>query len=292
MKKLLLLAMWLCISAGCYAPLNNSGVSTTKAWLDIPAKKTDFDGKQYDSCYQFRLRFVPADAAARLDLRESCVDACCWRSDKEEVTLDFNKNFERDLKYYGRADRYTPEKITLRVSHSNLLNTTAVRVYPRGAVSANGTVKLKRKTVEDPARLAQIEAQARRLQAQRNARLADRQTEEAEALAREDDVLARKRAQTLLQRAEGAKIDRYFYEMDKSYKRKGYIFLLSERLYSSRPQPDGSYRVTCRAKIQSGTAVNSLQNRTVSCGVWKADLAAGTVSAQDGTARRIKMLQH
>lgn len=292
MKKALLLAALFAGLTGCYAPLNNSGVSTTKSWLDIPAKKTDFDGKQYDSCYQFRLHFVPADAAAQLDLRQACVDACCWRSDKEEVTLDFNKDFEKNLKYYGRADKYTPGKITLKVSHSNLLNTTSVKVTPRGAVNINGVVKLTRKTVEDPARLAQIENEARRLQTRRNAWLADRDMIENETpSAAYEDPAAQQRAQALVQRAEGTKIDRYFYDLDKTYKKKGYVFLVSQRLYSARALGENVYRVTCRAKVQSGANANSLKNRTVSCGVWNADLSAQTVSPQDGTARRIKTIR-
>lgn len=275
--------------AGCYTPLNNSGVATTKAWLDIPAKKTDFNGKQYDSCYQFRLRFSPQDAAADLDLRASCVDACCWRSDKEEVTLDFNKNFEKNLKYFGRADKYTPGQITLKVGHSSLLNTTSVKVSPRGAVSQNGTVKLKRQTVEDPVRLAQIENEARKLQARRNAWLADREIfEEQTPSAPAEDPAAQQRAQELVQRAEGTKIDRYFYELDKTYKKKGYVFLLSRRIYSARAVEENVYRVVCRAKVQSGARADNLKNRDVSCGVWRADLAAQTVAPQDGTARRIK----
>ena len=125
MKKALLLATVL-LTAGCYAPLNNSGVTTNKAWLDIAAKKTDFQGKQYDSCYQFRLKFAPQQAATQLDLQDTCISACCWRSDKEEVVLDLNKNFEKNLKLYGRAEKYSPAKITLKVTHSNLLNTSAV----------------------------------------------------------------------------------------------------------------------------------------------------------------------
>ncbi len=292
MKKILFLAILWGVAAGCYTPLNNSGVATTKAWLDIPAKKTDFDGKQFDSCYQFRLRFVPSDAEAALDLRESCIDACCWRSEKEEVILDFNKNFERDLKYYGRATRYTPGQITLKVGHSSLINTTGVRVFPRGAISSNGTVKLKAETVEDPVRLAQIENAARLLQVRRNARLADQRAaeEEEEAALFYDDPAVQQRAQALVQRQEGARIDRYFYNLNKTYRKKGYVFLLSQRLYSARPLGDYVYRVSCNAKVQSGTQAQHLQNRTVSCGVWRADLPKQTVSPMDGTARRIKAL--
>ncbi len=276
--------------AGCYTPLNNSGIATTKAWLDIPAKKTDFDGKQFDSCYQFRLHFVPAEADAALDRRDSCIDACCWRSDKGEVTLDFNKNFERDLKYYGRATKYTPGKITLKVSHSSLLNTTGVKVSPRGAISSNGTVKLKREIVEDPVRLAQIESAARLLQVRRNARLADQRTQEAEEAAAMayDDPAVKQRAQDLVQRREGAHIDHYFYNLNKTYNKKGYVFLLSERFYSAQPIEDFVFRVVCRAKVQTGTRADSLQERTISCGTWQSDLTAQTVSPLDSTARKIK----
>lgn len=284
MKKAFFLAIFFCMAAGCYAPLNNSGVSTTKAWLDIPAKKVDFEGKQYDSCYQFRLHFAPAEAANALDLQQSCIDSCCWRSDKEEIVLDFNKDFEKNLRLYGQAEKYTPGKITLRVSHSNLLNTTAVKVSPRGAVSQNGTVKLKKEVVQDAARLAQVQAENRRAQTRLNAWKAD-------LAALQDNVpdeAALSRAQDLVQKKEGARIDRYFYKLNKSYSRQGYIYLLSQRYYTARSAGENTYRVTCRAKVQSGATAEALTTRTVSCGVWTADLAAGKVTPQDSTARRIK----
>ena len=92
--------------AGCYTPLNNSGVATTKSWLEIESKKVDFNGNQYDSCYRFNVRFWPQEAVERIDLQTSCISTCCWRNDKEEVVLDFNKNFESDLALYGRARKY------------------------------------------------------------------------------------------------------------------------------------------------------------------------------------------
>ncbi len=289
MKKLFPLAITLCLAA-CYAPLNNSGVNTTKAWLDIPAKKTDFKGSQYDSCYQFRLHFVPAEAQAQLDLADACIDRCCWRSEKDEVVLDFNKNFERNLKFYGRAEKYTPGKITLKISHSNLVNTTGVKISPRGAISANGTVKLKVKTVEDQQRLAQLAQQSRSQQARYNALKADRNIPDADE---EAEVLSQgqKRAQELVQRREGTHIDRYFYELDKKYKQQGYVYIVGERFYAAALQADGNYRVSCRAYVQSGASATALRSRTVSCGVWIADLDRGTVAPQDGTARQIKVQQ-
>lgn len=287
MKKALLLAICL-YAAGCYAPLNNSGTATNKAWLEIPAKRTDFNGKQYDSCYQFRLHFVPAEAAAELDLQDACIDACCWRSDKEEVVLDFNRNFEQHLKFYGRAEKYTPGTITLKVGHSSLLNTTAVHVSPRGAIRANGTVKLKQKTVEDPARLAQLQAQSRRQAAYQNALHTDRQNAAAQTLQAEEELAGRRRAQELVQRTQGAGIDQYFYQLNQSYKQKGWVFFIGERAYQARQLADGTYRVTCRARVQTGTDADHLQSRTLSCGVWSVQPLTGTVSPQDGTARQIK----
>ncbi len=286
MKKLLPLAIFL--FAGCYAPLNNSGVSTNKAWLEIPAKKMAFDGKQYDSCYQFRVHFVPAEAQAALLGQKTCIDSCCWRSDQEEIVWDLNKDFEQNLHYYGRAEQYTPAQITLKITHSNLLNTTAVHVSPRGAISPNGTVKLKHKTVENPARLAQIEAQARQLQARHNALLADRQIDGNQDFTASQEMSLRKQAQDLVHRSQATVIDQYFYQVNLKYRQKGYIFLVSERIYKAAPLADGFYRVACYAKVQTGPAADQLSPRTISCGIWKADLTNTTVTAMDARARQIK----
>ncbi len=288
MKKCFLLAILLYLSA-CYAPLNNSGMATNKSWLEIPAKRTDFQGKAYDSCYQFKLRFIPQEADAELDLRETCLDSCCWMSEKTEVVLDFNKNFEKNLKFYGRANKYTPAKITLKMTHSNFLNTSAVHISPRGAISMNGTVKLKQETVEDPVRLAQIEEQARRLQAQHNARLADEEIERntvPEVLAQ--DPKGKEDAQELVQKTVGTQIDQYFYRINKEYQQKGYVFLISKRFYTAQLTVDGTYRVTCHAQTRTGTQADELKARTVSCGVWTADLHKNTVKPQDSLARQIK----
>ena len=284
MKNFILLAICLCLTA-CYAPLNNSGIATNKSWLEIPAKKTDFDGKQYDACYQFRLQFVPAEASAVLDLRQTCIDACCWRSEKEEIVLDFNKDFDKNLAFYGRAQKFTPDKITLKITHSNLLNISAVHVTPRGAIKANGLVKLKYKTVEDPARLAQIEEQARQEQTHLNALQADLQNQQ---FRQTQAQLRRRRAIELVQQTCATQIDQYFYLIDKDYRNKNYVFFVSQRLYEATPLPNGSYQVTCHAQIRSGADPQQLDNRSLSCGVWKADLSTQTVTAQDSVARKIK----
>lgn len=271
--------------AACYAPLNNSGMSTNKAWLEIPAKKTNFDGKPYDICYQFNLHIIPLEAQNQLDLQESCLSNCCWLSDKEEVVLDFNKNFEKDLAIYGQAQKYTPEKITLKFTHADWLNTAAVHISPRGAIKSDGTLKLKYQTVQDPVRLAQVQQENRRAQVLHNANEADRQI--SQSLTPSQTQQARQRALELLQRTEENRIDTHFYLLDKKHREKGHIFLISKRLYSNTAQADGTYQITCQALVQSGPDTTQLQNRTLSCGVWNVNLSEQTVSPKDSIARNI-----
>lgn len=287
MKKGLLGAIFLCSLSACYTPLNNSGVATTKRWLDIPAKKVDFDGKQYDSCYRFNLHFWPQDAQDTLNLQESCLSACCWRSDKETVTLDFNKNFERDLATLGRAKKYTPGVITLTVKHSNLLNTTKVTVSPQGAITANGLVKLKYKEYEDPARLAQISAQQRERQVRQNAaRIEQAQQQAALPVRTKNNHKDLNTAKKLAQAAAGGKIDAYFYQMDSTARQNGKLFMLSKRIFSPRTDGKGNYYVSCRAKAKTGYA-DALTNKTLSCGVWAVDLKTKNVTPDNTLARKI-----
>lgn len=287
MKKLIYGAIFLLALDACYTPLNNSGVATTKRWLDIPAKKTDFEGKQYDSCYQFNLRFWPQDAADTLDLRQSCISACCWRSDKETVTLDFNKNFDRDLAQTGRAKKYTPGKITLTVKHSNLLNTTKVSVEPKGAVTSDGLVKLKYKEYENPARLAQVAAEARKLQARRNAEQIEKLQQQPRGVSPSSNLKKElNKAQKLAKTQLSGVVDTYFYQMDKTARQNGQTFMISKRIFSAREDGTGNYYVTCRAKTKTGVP-GKLTDKTESCGVWKVDLHTGEVSPANSQARKI-----
>lgn len=292
MKKILCGAILTFCLAACYTPLNNSGVATTKPWLEIPAKKLDFDGKQYDSCYQFNIRIWPQEAAEQIDLAQACISDCCWRSDKEEVTLDFNKNFEADLAFYGRARKYSPGKVTFRVAHSNLVNTTKVTVSPTGTVNNKGLLKLSYKEYENPARLAQIEAASRRLQTRRNAYLIEQQQRQA-AQEQAKEAARQKAAQnaaarTLLLRRAGTQIDAYFYQMNKTYKKQGAIFLLSERILLADPlNTQGDYSVTCHAQARTGVDIKNLKASTFSCGTWRVSLEDGTVQAYDKKARQI-----
>lgn len=292
MKKTLCGAILIFLLGGCYTPLNNSGVATTKPWLEVSGKKTGFDGKQYDSCYRFNLRFWPQEAADNLDLKAACISACCWRSDTEEIVLDFNRNFDADMIIHGRARKYSPERITLQVSHSNLLNTTKVTVSPKGAVSNNGLVKLSYKEYENPARLAQI---AKNAQALANS-LAAAPAEERQAVKKRAAKTPKKSsapkaadtAKALVQRQAGAKIDRYFYQMDKTYKKQGAVFLLSERILHARAAAEPNvYTVSCQAKARTGIDVQNLRASTFSCGLWTVNVTTETVEPDDKRARLI-----
>ena len=293
MKKVILGAIVVCL-AGCYTPLNNSGVATTKPWIEIPAKRVDFDGKQYDSCVQFKLRFWPQEAVERLDLQAGCISACCWRSEQDEITLDFNKNFEDELLHYGVARKYTPGKITLKVTHSNLVNVTKVTTDPRGSIKNNGLVKLSYTTVRDEARLAQIEQELALQPEERepkvepshsqSARSAQPAVSQPKKVQQDADLL---RAKALAQRKVGVAIDNYFYSMNKTYRQQEAVFILSSRLFSAQRQPDGTYQVTCHAKARTGIDEKHLNLSNFPCGVWLVDLNTQLVLPDDKKARQI-----
>lgn len=319
MKKNAYFAIIFLLLSACYTPLNNSGVATTKPWLEIMGTKNDFGGKQYDSCYRFDIRFWPQEAADQIDLRDACISSCCWRTDKEEVTLDFNKNFEQNLAYYGRARKYSPEKITLKVSHANWLNTTKVSVSPQRSITNNGLIKLSYKEYENPTRLAQIRAQADYLQTRRQANLAEQAAMEEEfALRQTQRNAARKakknkravsaattaavaaspaqptvyspenEAKRLLQQEAGNKIDEYFYQMNKQYRQEGAVFLISDRFWQvSAGEEENEFLILCQAKARSGADLEHLRASTFPCGWWKVNPIELTVRPADKRAQEI-----
>ncbi len=297
MKKVLLGAIVIGL-AGCYTPMNNSGVATTKPWLEIPGKRVDYDGKQYDSCVRFNLRFWPQEAAERLDLQEACITACCWRSEKSEIVLDFNKKFDDEMEKYGHARKYSPDKITLKVTHSNLVNVTKVKAFPSGVIKNNGLVKLSYTDVEDERRMAQL-AQAREYRAQQayQPNLMPPAPSPVEQLQPRVSVApvatvpptqtGETLAKSILQRQAGAQIDAYFYQMNKTYLQQGAVFILSSRLLTARVQEDGTYLVTCHAKARTGIDQTHLNASDFPCGVWLVDVASQMVLPQDKKAKQI-----
>lgn len=305
MKKVLLGAI-VTMLAGCYTPMNNSGVATTKPWIEIPGKRVDFDGKQYDSCVQFNLNFWPQEAAERLDLQESCITACCWRSEKDEIVLDFNRKFDEEMEKYGHARKYSPDKITLKVTHSNLVNVTKVKATPQGSIKNSGLVKLSYKEVRDEERIAQL-AQQRAYRAEQIAQMEQEpqaslvepvvSSQSRQVVTRQQTMPVRPAvtvsqtgetlAKSILQQKFGAKIDTYFYQMNKTYRQKGALFMLSSRLFTARLQEDGTYLVTCHAKARTGIDEKHLNTSDFPCGVWLVDLATQMVFPYDTKAKQI-----
>ena len=301
MKKLLALAIGVLLSA-CYTPMNNSGVSTNKPWLDVSGTRLDFNGEQYDSCFQFRLHFWPPEVQERLDLKQACISACCWRSEQNEITLDFNKNFEKELWANGHARRYTPEKVTLKVTHSNFANYTKVTVLPQGAVANSGLLKLSYEEVENPARLAQLrQAKNNSQQTQQILQQAALQATAAAPVKTSPKKSTRKKttagkttvspeteqARALLQTQMGAQIDNYFYQMNKTYRNQGAVFILSDRLLPVTSYGNNLYLITCHAKARTGLDSSHLNAADFPCGKWLVDTAQNTVTPYDDKAKLI-----
>ena len=176
------------------------------------------------------------------------------------------------------------------MSHSNLVNTTKVTTDPKGAVSNSGLIKLTYKEYENPARLAQIASHARDLENSRQvvlnspAKTIPAQKRTAERPAPPDYA---ELAKALVHRQAGAKIDAYFYQMDKTYKKQGAVFLLSDRILHARAKADAEYTVSCLAKARTGIDARHLRASTFSCGTWSVNVTAQTVSPDDKRAQMI-----
>ncbi len=319
MKKYLALATLLFLSA-CYTPMNNSGVSTNKPWLDISGTRLDFKGEQYDSCFQFRLRFWPPELQERINLKDACISACCWRSEKNEVVLNLNQNFEKELRTKGRARRYATDQVTLKVTHSNFANYTKVSVEPRNAISRNGLLKVAYEEVENPARLVQLERQAALAaalapaattanssavvpsappQSKSKTNTAKKKTQKASASASAATAASQPaktapavsaetaQARAVLQAQMGTQIDDYFYQMNKTYSKQGAVFILSSRLLPVTSYGNGLYLITCHAKARTGIDEKHLNAADFPCGKWLVNTVRNTVTPHDDKAKRI-----
>lgn len=309
MKKSILLAISICMLAACYTPLSNSGVSTNKPWIDVSGTRLDFNGEQYDSCVKLNLRFWPQEAAERINLSKSCITACCWRSEQNEVVLDFNKDFEKELATKGRARKYTPGKVTLKITHSNFVNLTKVSVSPARAINNKGLLKLSYEEVEDPTRLAQLKQNQRNenysapvaltppgpspVQMITTTKTVTKPIVQSTLVSAPNTTLKPETspqadyAKGLLQQTYGTHIDTYFYQMNKTYRKQGAIFMISDRLLQTSAYGQGAYIVTCHAKARTGIEENNLKASDFSCGKWHVDIQKNAVTPYDTKAKSI-----
>ena len=95
-------------------------------------------------------------------------------------------------------------------------------------------------------------------------------------------------AKALVHRQAEAKIDSFFYQMDKNYKKQGALFLLSDRiLYSHKTETEGIWSVSCQARARTGLTTETLKASTFACGKWIVDLNQNTVTPEDKRAQMI-----
>jgi len=322
MKKVLTLAMF-CLLAGCYTPISNSGVMTNKPWLDVSTVRKDFDGQQYDSCVQFNIRFWPQEAAERINLTKSCISACCWRSEQNEIVLDFNKNFEEELAAKGRARKYSPRRVTLKVTHSNFVNLTKVKVTPQGAINNKGLLKLTYQEVTGPVlqvpppqeeqefdveadehqipvfpsetktKKAVASSKKKRKRTTSSAKTAGTaktaaiKTNAEESEEKTENLSESERAKRILQEQEGTQIDSYFYQMNRNYRDQGAVFILSGRLLQASTYGNGIYLINCHAKARTGVDGEHLNASDFPCGKWLVDVSKELITPYDTKARII-----
>ncbi len=280
--------------AGCATNLQYASDSTSnKNWLEIVSSKKDFEGKMYDACYKFNLSFWPQAAAARLKNAHNCTEQCCWKSERDEVEINFNEGLEDELAKYGRAYKYTPEKVKIKVKYASVLDLMNATATP-GVIDRNGYIKLKYVEVTDSPRLKEVNAasklaaeQAAQKEAQFKERLA---ALEAREQAESDQLTSdynKRLSVNYTRRFYGYKIDRYLAGLDEAQRAKGLILLFDNREWKSVKEPSGTHAVSCYAPGRLGKTQSSLKSVTIECGLWQADLNEQTVKPYDSLARQI-----
>ena len=281
------------LAAACGNPLTfDSAYASNKNWLVVDTDRKDWQGNQTDSCYRLILKFLPQSAAARA-AQMPCVSQCCWRSEVPELTLDLNAGFKSDLAENGVARIYTPGQIKIKIKYSSFLGLISAGVTPAGAISRDGTVKLKFKEKTDPAAQARLAAQA----------AAQKQTADAQAYAARQNAAeqaARDAAETrrlmfqakkdrsvdLVKKKYGKAIDDFLYRLDLAQRKKGNILINADKAWNAEPQENG-FMVTCVSKSKLGKTQNAMKDYPIDCGEWFVDLNTSQTQAYDARADKI-----
>ncbi|WP_424245997.1 ribosomal protein S6E (S10) [Elusimicrobium posterum] len=293
-KTLLIAAVLAC---GCQTSNHvtfDSSYTSNKNWLEIVSDKKDFEGKQVDSCYKLNLKFLPEEAQKRVATDFNCITRCCWRSDTPELTINLNYGLEDELYKYGRALKYSPEKITVKVKYAKLLNTNTASVTPSGAIDRNGRVKLKYTEVTDTARLKVLEERELGRQEAASAAAITSSIRNAEAQRLEEQRIAQmsmhynfKQSIDYVKLFRGQDIDNYLMALDKEQESKGYVLLLGPKNWEVQEKGAGVYGVNCTLNAQRGKTQNTMKPYPLKCGNWEVDLSVPAVSAKDKTAVKI-----
>ncbi|WP_428897902.1 hypothetical protein Dip518_000089 [Parelusimicrobium proximum] len=298
MKRILLILPVIFLSA-CVSNMNyGTDSSTTKEWLEIKSSKIDYEGKQQDSCFKFNLKFIPESIEARLRrFPENCMDSCCWRSDGETVTLDLNRGIEDELYATGKAYKFSPDTITIKVSYSSLLNTTTAKVSPN-IISRDGTVKLSYREITDPNRTAQVKKEKEQAKLERELAI-----QRAAAAAYAEDLKERteiSKAQAEYRRLQsieytrrffGRNIDLYIYSIDLNMRKDGYILLAGEKSWTSLVSSSGEYTVKCVSNAKRGKSQKSMKAYPIDCGEWRVNVDKQTVVPSNTLAYNIAAIK-
>lgn len=292
MKKLFPFALFFLSACATNMQYGTDGVSN-KNWLEIAMSKKDFGGKKYDICYKFNLRGLNEDLKRRINNDDNCITKCCWLSERGEVVINTNKGLEEELRAAGRANKYSPAEVKIKVSFASVLGLANAAASPN-VINRNGVIKLKSAPVEDRARLRQVEAERAYEEQQAALRLAEYQQYQAQLKAA-DEALSfeltaennKKLAVSYVRRFYGRQIDSFLYSLDEAERKRGNIILFENRQWQAVPRGENLFTVSCYAPARFGKTQKSLKNTTLECGVWLVSLEEMDAKPHDALAIKI-----
>ena len=73
----------------------------------------------------------------------------------------------------------------------------------------------------------------------------------------------------------------------RKYKQKGWIFLISDRLFTPVQTGADQWKITCHTRVQKGKTAAQLTKATFTCGTWAVNTATATVKPLNKKARLI-----
>lgn len=260
---------------------------TNVVWVDILADKKMSSGKKYDFCYQFNLMLYPEVVMNEINLEEACISTCCWMSEKPVVEINLNKNFENRLAERGYAYKYKPDKITIKTKYNSFLKMFVVDASPK-MINSKGEASLDFKYYENPERLAELEKQRREAIALANTQLAEQQRvyrrekeKEQAQLLQLQNTYKENLSTEYIQKHMGAKIDKYLYELTKSYRNEGKLLFLNDKEWSVKKIDESRYVVRCSVDSQLGKSTNNMEPYSVYCGEWNVNIDTERVWPSD-----------
>ncbi len=272
-KLYITLPLIILLSIGC-SSMRAIEKGTNVVWVDILADKKLSSGKKYDFCYQFNLMLYPEPVVKDINLEETCISTCCWMSEKPVVEINLNENFETNLAERGYAYKYRPDKITIKTKYNSFLKMFTVNASPK-IINSKGEASLDFKLYEDAERLVQLEKERKEARALASTRLTKKQQiyrrekeQEQASLLKLQNTYKENLVAEYVQRYMGAKIDKYLYELTKSYRDEGKLLFIDEKVWDIKKTEDSRYLVKCSVNSRLGKSANTMKFYSVYCGEW------------------------